>query len=150
MNSQQAADRAPAANQSAEFYALTLDPAAIALVRAGQRREDRPLKVVLMCSGHRTGVSMALVIDDEVGSDEDWRRVPEHILMYAVKDINGPDGAFGNGDPSFTSEARSYTIVCGTCDRQIRRQNVKLLREALKCIVESRQGQKGGYRISIT
>ena len=150
-----------------EYIALMHDPEVIDAVRASQPRGDRRRAIPLMCSGHQTGTSVVL----RVGKLHDAPEVTaEHLQMYLVPDVKfewpvidtGMDWAPGlkvhepsgnleidrpSGLPLFGSSAlgrNAFTIRCGTCQRSIRREKIKLLRDAIKCVV------KAGHRISVT
>jgi hypothetical protein len=126
------------AKADAEYLSLMLNPAAIELVRLRERSAySSAPRIPLYCSGHRTGVALALNVSNEAG---EGTPVPDHIEMVCLPDPKA--GMAGTAD-----QGQSYTVHCGPCGRSTRRQDAWLLNAALKCLGTT---AGSGYRITIT
>ncbi|MDR6414061.1 hypothetical protein [Pseudarthrobacter sulfonivorans] len=142
-----------------EYHALRFHPDAVKIVRAGQRREGRALRMPLHCSaGHRTGVALELVVSEDNGlDDEDYRSVPPQIVMSWGRDlaVTANPGKAVRADPYWAGDGTGKvwpevtTIHC-RCGWSAQRQHLKLLRAAIERIVKVRQGQQSSYRITLT
>lgn len=134
----------------AEYMALMQNRLAILAVRARQKRENRVLRIPLYCEGHRTGVAIELMVMNE---DGEGQTVPDHLLIYTVPDLKADKPGTAENGHSYAGHqttGQSYTIHCGTCGRAITRQNVKLLRATIECVIMAGRDPKSGWRISIT
>jgi hypothetical protein len=125
----------------ARYRELMFSPEAIELVRSRERAGYHSTPgIPLYCTGHRTGVALVLMVDNEI---DEGTPVPDHIVMLCRPDRKArAAGAAAQG--------KSYTIQCGTCGRPTSRQDAWLLETALKCLVAADTQKGKGYRITIT